>query len=270
MRRGAQDPQVEEPDEVPVVVATISTSEKIIESVPIVDSQRAQAWIISVPRDFRPPEPDWYYIYLTSRPTRFWDGDRLLLDAKEPTVTIFPPGIEHLARLDEPAFVFGVSAGDSGEIDPSEWPRTVTAARIEGALKGLGGRPLRLMVGRKLKNEEDWVDRDWSLDEQGGVLTRQVLVNKADKFEFQAMNEGAKKAAYAHRRTTEAFATFSDIQVFWRDTKERFQAVKGPSITVVSPPFCHAVSPSGMTYILLVSNDGWGIDDDTAPCKVSG
>jgi hypothetical protein len=270
LKRDARDSPIDGPDTVPVVVATMGSSEEIIESVPIVDSQRARAWLISVPRDFRPPEPDWYYIYVTSQPTRFWDGDRLLLDAKEPAVTIFPPGIEHLARLDELAFVFGVSTPDTGEIDPSEWPRTVTAARIEGALKGLGGRPLRLIVGRKLKDEEDWVDRDWSPDEMGGELTRQVLMNRGDRFEFQATNEGAKKAAYAHRRTTEAFVTFSDLQVFWRDTEERFQAVKGPSITVVSPPFCHAVAPSGVTYILLVSNDERGIDDDTAPCKVSG
>jgi hypothetical protein len=270
LKRDVPGPPADAPGAVPVVVATMGPSEEIIESVPIVDSRRALAWLVSAPRDFRPPEPDWYYIYLTSQPTRFWNGDKLLLDAKEPAATIFPPGIEHLARLDGPAFVFGVSALDTAEIDPSEWPKTVTAARIEGALKGLGGRPLRLIVGGKLRNEEDWVDRDWSLDERGGDLTRQVLMNRADRFELQAMNEGAKKAAYAHRRTAEAFATFSDAQVFWRDTKEQFQPVKGPSVTVVSPPFCHAVAPSGMTYILLVSNDGWAIADDTAPCKISG
>jgi hypothetical protein len=136
--------QVDEPDAVPIVVATMDSLEEIIESVPIVDSQRARAWLSGVPRDFRPPEPDWYYIYVTSQPTRFWNGDQLVLDAKEAAVTVFPPGIEHVARLDQPAFVFGVS-----------------------------------------------------------------------------------------------------------------------------PPFCHAVAPSGVTYILLVSNDDRGIDDDTAPCKTS-
>ncbi|MGH9921052.1 MAG: hypothetical protein ACRD6W_19560, partial [Nitrososphaerales archaeon] len=132
------------------------------------------------------------------------------------------------------------------------------------------GRPLRLIVGGKLKDEEDWEDRDWSLDEKGGVPTRQVLVNKRDLFELSVVDAGTRKAASLHRRTSEAYACFSDIQLFWRDTKENFQAVKGPAVVVVSPPFCHAVSASGTTFVLLVSNDGWRIDDDTAPCKISG
>jgi hypothetical protein len=259
------------PDEVdptPMVVSAAVLSGGIIESVPIGDNQRARGWLIDSARDFSPPEFDWFYVYVTTQATKFWSKGTLVLEAKEPALTIFPPGMEHVAKLAEPAFVFGVS-NPAGELDPSAWPKTARVASIERALKKPGARRLRLVVGRKLKDEEDWQDRDWSLDEKGDVVTRQVLVNKRDLFELYVTNENASKSAHAHRRTSEAFACLSDIQLFWKGEREMFQAVKGPALVVVSTPVCHATAPSGTTYVLRVSNDGWGVDDDAAPCKIS-
>ena len=91
-----------------MVVSGADLSGGIIESVPIGDSQRARGWLIDTARDFSPPEFDWFYVYVTTQPTEFWSRGTLVLDAKEPAVTIFPPGMEHVAKLAEPAFVFGV------------------------------------------------------------------------------------------------------------------------------------------------------------------
>jgi hypothetical protein len=263
-----EDPRADEADATPVIVSNADLSEGVIESIPIGDPQRSRAWLVDAARDFSPPEFDWFYVYATTRPAKFWSKGNLVLDAKEPAVTVFPPGIEHTARLQEPAFVFGVSS-PSTEADPSEWPRTARVASIEEALKELGGRPLRLVVGRKLRDEEDWEDRDWSLDEKGGVPTRQVLVNKADLFQLYAAGQSTRKSAHRHLRTFEAFASASDIQVFWKGKKEMFQAVKGPAVVVFSPNVCHATSCSTTTFIFQVSADGYAIGDDGAPCKIS-
>ncbi len=80
-----------------------------------------------------------------------------------------------------------------------------------------------------------------------GLLATLELVNRRDLFELFAADKSTKKSATTHRRTLEAYASGSDIQVFWRDKKEKFQVVQGPAIVVVSPP--------GMSRRVALRND---------------
>jgi hypothetical protein len=172
-------------------------------------------------------------------------------------------------KLSGPAFVFGVAGTSLEEFDPSAWPRTAKVSRIEAALKKLGGRPLRLVVASKSHEEEDWIDRDWTFEEERGSFTRQVLVDKREGFELSVANEDTEHVAHAHQRTFESFASASDIQVSWMDKEKESQAEQGPTIIVLPPPFCHDVAPSGTAYVLRVSPDGSG-DDDITLCEDSG
>jgi len=243
-------------------------SDDVIESLPVGDPQRARAWLIGGTQAFSPPTPSWYYIYVTSQPTTFRDGSTVLLRTGEPAVTIFPPGLNHSAGLDGLTFVFGVSS-PSAEIDPSAWPRTATVARIEKVVSKLGYAPLRLIVSRRLKSEAEWEDRDWSLEEVGGVLTRQVLVSPEGGFEFSVANENTSQSPHSREKTFEAFASAHTITSFWREEGKEHQAAEGPTVVVVSPPTCRMVALSGTTYMLQVSADGSGLGDDRAPCKIS-
>jgi hypothetical protein len=266
-----------EPERAPVVISYPSGVAETIESVAIGDSQHARFWLVGgegpttlkgAPT-FRPPEPSWYYIYVSSQPTRFSDGETPLLGVKEPAVTIFPPGMSHEAELDGPAFVFGVASRSGEEIDPSAWPKTAKVARIETALWRLGDRPVRLVVGSKLKGEEDWEDRDWSFEDEGDSITGQVIVNKTNDLELSVANGSTRQAAHIHQRTFELFASFADMRVYWRYTKEESQVTQGPTIVMISPSFCHSVRLSGTTYIFQTSIDRSRIGDDTTRCEVS-
>jgi hypothetical protein len=257
-------PPKDEYDSAPVVLSS-GQWEGEVESVPIGDTRRARAWLVGV-RDFEPPELGWYYVYITNRQAKFWSRDRVILDVEEPAVTIFPPGTDHSAELDGHAFVFGVAGPSFSEVDPGAWPKTAKVASIETVLKNMDGSHLRLVVGRKRKDEEDWEDRDWSLDERGGVLTRQVLLNASDGFELSVANENTKHAAHAHQSAFEVFASASGINVSWRGKEVESQSATGPAIVVVPPPFCHDVAPSGTTYVLRVSHDGATTVDDVTPC----
>lgn len=254
----------EEYDSAPVV-ASSGEWEGEVESVPIGDSRRARAWMVGV-RDFQPPEIEWFYVYITSGQATFSSRDSVILDVQEPAVTIFPPGNDHSVELEGHAFVFGAAGPSLSEVDPAGWPKTATVDRIETVLKSLNGGQLRLVVGGKRKDEEDWEDRDWSFDEKGGVPTRQVLVNAADEFELSVANEKTKHAAHAHQKTFEAFASASGINVLWRGEEKESQSSAGPAIVVVSPPFCHDVVPSGTTYVFRVSSEGSSAVDDETPC----
>lgn len=256
-------PEREEFDSAPVVVSS-GEWEGAIESVPIGDSRRARAWVVGV-RDFVPPELDWYYVYITNR-GKFWSRDKVILDAQEPAVTIFPPGADHSVELEGSAFVFGVQGPAFSEVDSGVWPKTANTARLETVLKRLNGVPLRLVVRRRTEGEEDWEDRDWSLDERGGVIVRQVLISTAGRFELYVANEETRHEAHAQHGTFEAFASASGINVSWRDNQERSQSAAGPAMVVVSPQFCHDVAPSGMMYVFRVSSDGTRPVDDAMPC----
>jgi hypothetical protein len=255
----------------PVVISNASISDGLIESVPVGSPRRSRAWLVGGGREFKPPDFGRYYIYVTGQPTTFSDWrTKVLLDVKDPAVTIFPPGVDHAATLTGPAFVYGVAGISLEEVNPSAWPKTAKVARIEAALKKLGGSPLRLLVGSKSKDEEEeWIDRDWSFEEERGGLTRQVLVAKGEGFELSVVDEDSEHAAHAHARTFESFASASDIRVSWTDTEPRSQAERGPTIVVLPPQFCHDVAPSGTAYILRVSPDAPAVDDVT-PCKMSG
>jgi hypothetical protein len=261
-------PRFDESEAAPVVISSPSVSEGLVESVQIGTPQRSRAWLVGGGREFKPPSSGWYYIYITGQPTTFSDLKTTLLDAEDPAVTIFPPGVNHTVTLTGPAFVFGVASLSLMETDPSAWPRTAKIARIETALKKLGGRPLRLVARSKSEDEEDWMDREWSFEE-GGDFTTQVLVDKREGFELSVVDGDTKHAAHAHQRTFESFASASDIQLSWKDSEPRSLAEKGPTVVVLPPGFCHDVAPSGTAYVLRVSPDVSG-DDDVTPCKISG
>jgi hypothetical protein len=268
---GDPTPAIEEPEATPVVISNASIPDGLIESVPIGSPRRSRAWLVGGGREFKPPDFARYYIYVTTQPTTFSDWKtKVVLDAKDPAVTIFPPGVNHAATLTGPAFVYGVAGISLEEVNPSAWPRTAKVARIETALKKLGGRPLRLVAGSKSvdEEEEEWIDRDWSFEDERGSLTRQVLVAKGEGFELSVVDQDTKHVAHAHQRTFESFASASDIRVSWTDTEPRSLAELGPTVVVLPPQFCHDVAPSGTAYVLRVSPDDPAVDDVT-PCKIS-
>ncbi|MBC8492247.1 MAG: hypothetical protein H8D43_00575 [Chloroflexi bacterium] len=140
---------------------------------------------------------------------------------------------------------------------------------LDRCLASLGNIPLKLIAGGTLSRpgvaEVVWESPQWTyhLDEE--LITKPVLLNRRDVFQFSLANASSKQDWHYHNSTFEVYVSDAPIDVEYDD-----QGADGKTQTlhvnrgvlIMPPGIPHKVSLSGHTLVFQSTLAGQGLGED--------
>jgi len=133
-------------------------------------------------------------------------------------------------------------------------------------LVSLGDVPLKLIVGatfdqRGIK-EVPWELPQWTCHQDGGNITKPVLLNRRDVFQFSLANASSRQDWHYHNHTFEVCVSDSpmDLDYEERGTGNKMHVNRG--VLIVPPGIPHKISLSGSTFVFQATLAGQGLGED--------
>jgi hypothetical protein len=140
---------------------------------------------------------------------------------------------------------------------------------LEQCLASLGPVPLKLVVGEMLDRngirEEPWVSRKWTYRRSDGSITKDVLLNRRDVFQFSLANASSRQDWHYHNSTFEVYVSDDVINLAYEEpgTEGKQQTLRiDRGVLIIPPGIPHKVSLSGNTFVFQATLAGQGLDGD--------
>jgi hypothetical protein len=127
---------------------------------------------------------------------------------------------------------------------------------LEPCLASLGEVPLKLIVGgtfdRNGIKEILWEDARWTWSQDDGTITKPILLNRRDRFQFSVANASSKQDWHRHSSIFEVYVSDDPMDVEYEepDAERGKQAMHvNQGVLIVPPEIPHKVSLSGNTFV---------------------
>lgn len=140
---------------------------------------------------------------------------------------------------------------------------------LEQCLVSLGKVPLKLIVDkprhRRGIREVPWEAPQWTWSLVDGTITKPILLNRPDRFQFSVANASSKQDWHRHRSTFEVYVSDDPMGVEYEEPgaesgKQTLKVNQG--VLIVPPGIPHKVSLSGNTFVFQATLAHQGLGKD--------
>jgi hypothetical protein len=144
-------------------------------------------------------------------------------------------------------------------------PLAASVADLDGCLKLLGGRPLKLVAEavEPLLKESEWLQPQWSFQHNGhGVTDRKLLPLSDDFFQFSVADENCEQDYHLHTGVFEIYASSSPMEIGYVEAgEEKILSVRS-GFVIVPPGVAHQVTLHGLTFVFQAATQGGKVHGD--------
>jgi hypothetical protein len=145
-------------------------------------------------------------------------------------------------------------------------PYCAEMADLERCLAFLGDVPLKLVVGGTLDRpgvkEIPWESPRWTWDVDDGTITKPVLLNRRDVFQFSLANASSKQAWHRHTYTFDVYVSEDPMDLDYGEQSATSKVHVDRGALIVPPGVRHKVGLAGNTYVFQVTLAGQGLGED--------
>lgn len=140
---------------------------------------------------------------------------------------------------------------------------------LERCIGALGNIPLKLVAGGTLNRpgveEVVWESPQWTYHLGEDSITKPVLLNRRDVFDFSLANASSKQDWHYHNSTFEVYVSDGPIDVEYYEqgagrTTQALHVNRG--VLIMPPGIPHKVSLSGNTFVFQATLAGQGLGED--------
>jgi general stress protein CsbA len=137
---------------------------------------------------------------------------------------------------------------------------------LERCLAFLGDVPLKLVVGGTLDRpgirEVPWESPRWAWHSDYKTITKAVLLNQRDVFQFSLANASSKQDWHRHSDTFEIYVSNRPMELEYGEpgAEERIHVNQG--VLIVPPGVRHEAQLQGNTFVFQATLAGQGLGED--------
>jgi hypothetical protein len=144
-------------------------------------------------------------------------------------------------------------------------------ADLERCLEFLGDVPLKLIAGSTLDQpgikEVPWESPKWSWQSDYKTITKPVLLNRRDVFQFSLANADSRQDWHQHEHTFEVYVSDHSVDLDYEEQSTTKNVHIDRGVLVVPPGVCHRVGLKGNTFVFQATLAGNGLGEDKRVCK---
>jgi hypothetical protein len=140
---------------------------------------------------------------------------------------------------------------------------------LEQCLASLGDVPLKLVVGGTLDRprvkEIPWQSPQWTCYLDDETITKPVLLNQQDVFQFSLANASSRQDWHRHSSIFEIYVSDDpmDLEYEEQGVERKRQALHvNRGVLIIPPEVPHKVSLSGNTFVFQATLAGQGLGED--------
>lgn len=147
-------------------------------------------------------------------------------------------------------------------------PYYAEAETLWQCLQLLGDRPLKLIADERLTEsrfrETPWDTPEWAFSVENDVITKPVMLNRRDLFQFSVANASSRQDWHHHRYVFEIYVSNEPMSLEYqvRSSGEIAYAEVASGVLIVPPGLFHKINLTGMTFVFQASLAGRDLSGD--------